>query len=96
MRAPARCLVESGTLFLHEALVAVTLEHGLSLGAAALTPAPRTVLEARLGRVSGLDKSRGGHCTNKNSQILYITHLLFWLDLSMTQGGDIVMRLHLK
>ncbi len=68
MRAPASSLVESRTLFLHKALVAVTLEHGLSLGAAALTPAPRTILKACLGCVSGLDNSGGGHCTNKNSK----------------------------
>lgn len=68
MRSPASSLVESSTLFLDKALVAVTLEHGLSLGATALTPAPRTILKARLGCVSGLDNSGGGHYTNKNSQ----------------------------
>ncbi len=65
MRAPTSSLVESSTLFLEKALVAVTLEHGLSLGATALTHAPRTILKARLGCVSGLDNSRGGHYTNK-------------------------------
>lgn len=74
MRAPASSLVESSTLFLHKALVAVTLQHGLSLGTAALTPAPRTVLKTCLGCVPGLDNSRSGLCTNKNSQ--NITYLL--------------------
>lgn len=60
VRAPASSLVESSALLLHEALVAVTLQHGLSLGTASLTSAPWTVLETRLGRVSGLDNSRGG------------------------------------
>lgn len=66
VRAPASSLVESCALLLHEALVAVTLQHGLSLGTASLTSAPRTVLETRLGRVPGLDNSRGGLCADKN------------------------------
>lgn len=68
MRAPASSLVESSTLLLHKALVAVTLQHGLSLGTAALTSAPRTVLKTCLGCVPGLDNSRSGLYTNKNSQ----------------------------
>lgn len=71
MRTPASSLVESSTLFLHEALVAVTLEHCLSLRATALATAPWTVLETRLGRVSWLDESGCGLCArNKNSKNL--------------------------
>lgn len=65
MRTPASSLGESSALLLHKALVAVTLQHCLSLRATALAAAPWTVLKTRLGCVSWLDNSWGGLCVKK-------------------------------
>lgn len=62
-------LVEPGTLLLHVALVAVALQHGLAHCSAARPATPRTVLEARLGRVTWL------HCCRRRLCIYKQTHI---------------------